>query len=120
MINSSEHFRASAGCLVYACARLPDVREGIQMLTQPGLLPRLSWSIVAAFLFSTLLYGQAPTGSIAGTVHDASGGVVPNAVVSVTNRDSGLARNLTTSMEGSYNAAALPPGVYQLKVVMQG
>jgi len=90
------------------------------MLTQPGLLPKLRSSIVAAFLFSTQLFAQTPTGSIAGTVHDASGAVVPNAVVTVTNKDSGLVRNLMTSIEGSYNAAALPPGVYQVKVVMQG
>lgn len=34
--------------------------------------------------------------------------------IRIINRDSGLTRNLTTSAEGDYSAAALPPGVYGL------
>ena len=35
-------------------------------------------------IFSTILSAQAPTGEIAGTVYDASGGVVPNASIKVS------------------------------------
>lgn len=54
---------------------------------------------------------QAPTGTIAGVVTDPAGAAVSAARVSITNRDSGLTRSLTTSTEGDYSAAALPSGV---------
>lgn len=56
---------------------------------------------------------QVPTGIISGVVTDPAGARVAGAQVSLTNRDSGLARNLITSAEGYYIAAALPPGTYQ-------
>src|SRR5437867_75299 len=90
------------------------------MFTRPCLLLRLRWLVVTLFLASMLLWGQTPTGSISGTVHDASGAVVPNAAITVTNRDTGLIRNLMPAIDGSYTAAALPPGVYQVKATMQG
>ena len=90
------------------------------MLTQPRLWTRLRRSLVALFLPSMLLWAQTPTGSISGTVHDASGAVVPSAVVTMTNRDTGLLRNLITAIDGSYSAAALPPGVYQVKAAVAG
>ncbi len=90
------------------------------MLTQPRLLPRLFWLGVAFCLPSMPLWAQTPTGSISGTVHDATGAVVPNAVITMTNRDTGLLRNLLTAIDGSYTAAALPPGVYQVKAGMAG
>ncbi len=90
------------------------------MFTLRRVAPRrMLW--VAAFLLSgTLLWGQAPTGSISGVVHDASGAVVPNAAITLTNRDTGSLRNLLTSSDGSYTAAALPAGSYQVKTVMPG
>jgi hypothetical protein len=67
-----------------------------------------------------LTWAQTPTGSIAGVVHDPTGAVVPNAAITVINRDTGLERSLMTSGDGSYNVPALPPGVYQVKTVMAG
>ncbi len=67
-----------------------------------------------------LLWPQTPTGSISGVVHDASGAVVPSAAITLTNRDTGLVRTLLTAIDGSYTAAALPPGVYQVKTAMSG
>lgn len=44
--------------------------------------PRRCW--LPLFLLATpLAFAQTPTGAIAGTVYDASGGVVPNAAVKV-------------------------------------
>jgi hypothetical protein len=63
---------------------------------------------------------QAPTGTIAGVVTDADGRPVAGASVRVTNQDSGLARSLTTSAEGDYSAAALPPGVYTVVAEANG
>jgi len=90
------------------------------MSTQLRVLPRLGWLVVTFFLQSMLLWGQTPTGSISGTVYDATGAVVPNAAITMTNRDTGLVRNLLTAPDGSYTAAALPPGVYEVKAAMPG
>src|SRR5262249_20058423 len=90
------------------------------MLTQPRLLPRFCWLSISLILLSVSLFAQAPTGSISGTVHDATGAVVPNAAITLTNRDSGFIRNLLSAGDGSYNVAALPPGVYQVKSTVPG
>src|SRR5712692_1409988 len=63
---------------------------------------------------------QTPTGAIAGLVTDPSGAHVAGAHVSIVNRDSGLIRNLTTSTEGDFSAAALPSGTYRLRAEADG
>ncbi|MCM3904639.1 MAG: carboxypeptidase-like regulatory domain-containing protein [Pyrinomonadaceae bacterium] len=63
---------------------------------------------------------QAPTGTVVGVVTDAAGAPVAGARLRLTNRDSGLTRSLTTSEEGNYSAAALPPGVYQVTAEAEG
>jgi Carboxypeptidase regulatory-like domain len=45
---------------------------------------------------------------------------VVGARISIINRDSELKRNLTISDEGEYSAAALPPGVYQIRAEAAG
>src|SRR5215471_17005169 len=59
-------------------------------------------------------HAQSPTGSITGVVTDPAGAVVAGARVTVANHASGLRRNLITSDEGDYLAAALPPGDYRV------
>ncbi|HLG97464.1 MAG TPA: TonB-dependent receptor [Bryobacteraceae bacterium] len=80
-----------------------------------------------ALIFSALAFwptcnvqGQTATGSISGTVTDASGAVVPSAVVTVSNKATGIARNLATNTEGLYSAPALPAGDYEVRVEVQG
>jgi hypothetical protein len=63
---------------------------------------------------------QAPTGTISGVVTDSAGAPVGGVRLRLTNRDSGLTRNLTTPAEGDYNAAALPPGFYLVAVEADG
>ena len=65
-------------------------------------------------------YAQAPTGTIAGVVTDSAAKPIAAARVLLTNRDSGLTRSLTTSAEGGYSAAALPPGHYYLTAEADG
>jgi hypothetical protein len=71
-------------------------------------------------IFCVPVHGQAPTGTISGTVMDFSGGSVSEATVLVVNTDSGLTRNLTTTADGNYSAPALPPGVYRVTTVASG
>ena len=55
---------------------------------------------------------QSPTGTISGIVTDPTGAALAGAQVSIVNRATGLSRTLTSSSEGHYSAAALPPSVY--------
>jgi len=59
---------------------------------------------------------QLPTGTILGTVKDSSGGVVPDAMVTITNTDTSLTRSGTTAGDGSYRFPALPVGHYRVDV----
>src|SRR5438128_9526119 len=78
------------------------------------------FSLCLLCAFSSLTRAQTPTGLISGVVTDLSGARVAGARVKITNRDSGLRRNLTTSTEGEYSAAALPSGLYQMALEAAG
>jgi hypothetical protein len=75
-----------------------------------------------------LLMGQAAifaqavsgTASIGGVVTDPSGAVIAGAAVAVRNTDTNVTRNLVTNEAGRYEAAALPPGSYEVKVSKPG
>lgn len=76
--------------------------------------------LVALFLACSFAFGQAGSGEISGTVGDASGAVVSGASVTITNPSTGFTRNLKTNESGLYSAPALIPGVYTVRVEMQG
>jgi hypothetical protein len=65
-------------------------------------------------------FAQSPTGSIAGTVTDASGAIVPNAKVVIKNQDTGQTQNLTSDGGGRYVAPQLTPGQYSVQVTAAG
>src|ERR1700733_5468819 len=60
------------------------------------------------------------TGSIIGYVRDSSGGVLPNATLTVTQTSTGYTRTATTDGSGQYSILALPPGNYRLTASMAG
>jgi hypothetical protein len=61
------------------------------------------------------------SGSISGTVMDASGAVIQGATVTITNTDRGQdIRVLTTSSSGFFTAQSLPLGTYTVKVADAG
>lgn len=77
---------------------------------------------VAAVLFcgSGLLWSQAVSGNIAGTVDDASGASVPNAKITVTDLDRGTTFHTESSADGNYSQTHLLAGHYQVKVESPG
>jgi hypothetical protein len=75
----------------------------------------------AVCLLATVLAGlnvaaQQITGSIRGTVADATGAVVQGATVTAKQTDTGLTRTATTDRVGNYILLELPVGHYQLRV----
>jgi hypothetical protein len=65
-------------------------------------------------------HGQADLGSISGVVTDASGAVVPNATVKVTNVATSAERDSTTGSKGEYSVAQLLPGKYEVTITAPG
>jgi outer membrane receptor protein involved in Fe transport len=60
------------------------------------------------------------TGQITGVVTDSTGGVVPGAMVEVTNQATGFTRNAVTAVDGVYTIPLLNPGAYEAKVSLSG
>src|SRR4051794_26516521 len=61
------------------------------------------------------------TGSISGSVTDASGAVIPNAKVTVTNTDQNrVERVVKTDQSGVYSAPVIPAGIYSISVEAPG
>ena len=71
-------------------------------------------------VFSSILSAQAPTGEIAGTVYDASGGVVPNAAIKVKNTATAFERVLRSNQSGQYSVPSLAAGAYEMRVESPG
>jgi outer membrane receptor protein involved in Fe transport len=78
------------------------------------------WCIGCALFLNAAASAQV-TGSLAGTVRDSSGGVVPGAIVTVTGP--ALQRErvaATTTGEGTYQIQLVPPGVYDVSAALSG
>ncbi|MBO0798202.1 MAG: carboxypeptidase regulatory-like domain-containing protein, partial [Blastocatellia bacterium] len=58
--------------------------------------------------------------TIIGTVADASGNVVANASITITQKETGLTRQVTTSDRGYYVVPSLPVGTYTVAVEVKG
>jgi hypothetical protein len=71
-------------------------------------------------VFSGLVYGQAVTGSLLGTVTDSSGGSVANAKVTITQVNTGISRTMQTNDSGNYTFPTLEPGRYRVSVEQAG
>ena len=62
----------------------------------------------------------AGSGTINGTVTDATGAIVPAAEISIRNVETGIERKTHTTDAGDYTAAFLPPGHYELQTSKAG
>ncbi len=60
------------------------------------------------------------TSAIVGQVSDASGAGVPGAMVTITNKETGMKRSARTDESGRFNFPQLKPGTYAVKVAAQG
>jgi hypothetical protein len=63
---------------------------------------------------------QAITGTLVGTIRDASGGVIDSASVVATNIETNIAQSTLSGAEGDYTIPALPPGRYKVTAQMKG
>jgi hypothetical protein len=79
-----------------------------------SLLPGLLVTLAAIALCSSSLFAQQTLGGITGEVTDTSGGVIPNASVTVVNEQTSLTRTTQTNDTGVYTFVNLPIGISTL------
>ena len=81
-------------------------------------------TLIVSLVFACLAVfspAQETTGSISGTVTDASGAVIKGATVTLTNTDRNqVERVLTTDSKGFYAGTSLPLGSYSVKIAESG
>jgi len=77
-------------------------------------------TLLTQTLLALALFGQLPTGEITGTVTDPSGGAIAGATVTVTNAATNAERTVETNAAGIYDATALPPGTWSVRVTKTG
>jgi len=85
------------------------------------LRSHLRFVIVGLCLVGQALAQGGATGAISGTVQDASGAVIANADVRITNQDTGTVTRATkTDATGTFTATLLPVGMYTVGVSSTG
>src|SRR5438094_2548013 len=72
------------------------------------------------FVAAVPVFAQLPTGTILGTVKDASGALVPGAMVTAQNVETGTSRPISTDQTGGYRLATVPGGHCQLRIGVAG
>lgn len=77
--------------------------------------------LLALFLLTSLtLSAQTFRGGISGTINDDAGAAIPAASVKVTNKATGVARNVETGKNGEFVIPELPLGFYTIEVGKTG
>jgi hypothetical protein len=86
-----------------------------------GRFTHLSLTCLFLLVVQTqIVFGQVDQGSVSGTVTDASGAVIPNAKVTLLNKDVGLSLETTTKGSGEYIFTPVRIGNYSLSVTAPG
>jgi hypothetical protein len=70
--------------------------------------------------FAVFAVAQAPVGTLTGIVTDPSGAVIRNAEITIRNKATGAERKLRSDEDGSFSAAALPAGEYEVQAQVSG
>src|SRR5262245_445449 len=118
------------------CDRRMDARIRLQhskaktkrgrMMSQANRTKRAVWMIFNILLLGLMLFATRNaalaqvTATVTGRVEDASGAAIPEAMVSVTNQETGVTRTITTDAGGSYRVLSLPVGRYEVKAEKPG
>ncbi len=108
--------------MFYHHLRSHKLRSKIHLTGFARALLQMLLVLASVAWISTALpcWGQTTTGSIAGTVTDATGAVVPNAAVSATNASTGVASRTTADSSGHYAFLSLPSGTYTISATQSG
>ncbi len=78
------------------------------------------WALLVVAAIGSPAAAQDFRGSIAGTIADATGGVLPGVTVTVSNADTGVAQTVITDANGLYRVRYLNSGTYAVLAELQG
>ena len=82
---------------------------------------RAVFAIFVTFVFSVpFARAQDTTGTILGTIGDASGAVLPGVTVTAKNTDTSQSRTIVTDEGGRYRVSLLAPGHYEVTAQLSG
>ena len=84
---------------------------------------KFAWMALAAllvFMTASMVVAQTDTGSIAGTVTDPTGAVIPGAKVVATSTDTGLKLSADSNETGGFSILAVPRGNYTVVASSNG
>ncbi len=76
--------------------------------------------LALALVAPGIVCAQVPTGAITGFVTRRTGARIPGASVIVTNKETGLKRDLVTSDAGIYSASGATPRAYEVTADASG
>ncbi|GAB4366903.1 MAG: hypothetical protein OHK0021_10310 [Bryobacter sp.] len=62
----------------------------------------------------------AQSSSVTGTVADMQGGMIPDAIITLTNTETSATRRTVSAADGSYSVLQVPPGPYRMEVQKPG
>lgn len=85
-----------------------------------GIKARLPVLLALLWLAPTVVFGQASTGQVRGTIFDQTGAVIAGAAVTITNQETGESRETTSNEYGDYIFKLLTPGTYRVQVKAEG
>ncbi|HEX7793630.1 MAG TPA: carboxypeptidase-like regulatory domain-containing protein, partial [Vicinamibacterales bacterium] len=77
-------------------------------------------ALVAILAGATAALAQVAAGDLTGIIQDSNGGAVPGATVTVTNVATHQQRVVSSTADGVYTAASLPPGDYRIDIALAG
>src|ERR1700682_1779962 len=85
-------------------------------------MPRLIFVLLVLGALTLPLFAQssATTGTIEGTVTDATGGVLPGVTVTLKNTSTNLQSVVVTDGAGRYHGVLLPLGPYEVRAQLEG
>src|SRR5258707_12335583 len=93
----------------------------LTLTLRPLSVVALAALVALACLFSASLQAQnISTAELHGTVHDASGAVIPNATITIADASKGFLRATTSDGQGEFQLLLLPPGTYELTSASPG
>lgn len=77
---------------------------------------RAAMLLITLALFSLPIYAQNFKATVVGVVTDTTGAAVTGATVTVTEAETAFEQTATTTDDGSFTVAQLPPGTYEIRV----
>jgi outer membrane receptor protein involved in Fe transport len=81
---------------------------------------RLALALCGLLVIVASATAQERTGSIAGTIKDSSGGILPGATITATSPSLVGVQTAVSDGQGTYRFPALTPGIYEVTATLQG